>query len=171
MANSANAGLLIILSGLPAAGKSTIARLQAAELFATWLRVDTIVQALARSSLRLQPAEDAGYIAAYALAEDNLRLGRTVIADSVNPIEISREAWRKVATETGCRAIEVEVICSDGEEHKRRVETRQPDIEGHRLPTWKQVQQREYEPWQSDRLVIDTAGNTADECVRLLLNS
>ncbi len=38
-----------------------------------------------------------GYIVAYRLAEHNLRLGLAVVADSVNPIEITREAWRAVA--------------------------------------------------------------------------
>ena len=34
-------------------------------------------------------ASGAGYRVAYAIAEENLRLGRTVIADSVNPIKLS----------------------------------------------------------------------------------
>ena len=41
---------------------------------------------------------DSGYRAAYAVAEDNLRLGHVVIADSVNPWPVTREAWRAVAT-------------------------------------------------------------------------
>lgn len=31
------------------------------------------------------------------------------------------------------------------------------DIDGFRLPTWRGVLERDYRPWDSDRLVIDTA--------------
>jgi predicted kinase len=34
--------------------------------------------------------DDRGYRVAYAVAEENLGLGRTVIADSVNPIQLTR---------------------------------------------------------------------------------
>ena len=61
---------------------------------------------------------------AYAIAEDNLRLGRTVIADSVNPVEVTRAAWRDVAQRACKRCIEIEIVCSDQAEHRRRVESR-----------------------------------------------
>lgn len=53
-------------------------------------------------SLRL---DDAGYRVAYALADDNLRLGRTVIADSVNPIGLTRDAWLSVADRAQVTAV------------------------------------------------------------------
>ena len=61
---------------------------------------------------------------AYAVAADNLALGRTVIADCVNPWPLTREAWRAVAGRAGVRVVEVEVVCSDVDEHRRRVESR-----------------------------------------------
>lgn len=42
-----------------------------------------------------------------------MRRGQTVIAGSVNPIEITRTTFRNVATEAGGSFIEVEVVCSD----------------------------------------------------------
>jgi predicted kinase len=36
--------------------------------------------------------DDAGYRVAHVVAEDNLRMGRTVVADGVNPVQISRDA-------------------------------------------------------------------------------
>jgi predicted kinase len=66
-----------------------------------------------------------GYLVGYALAEDNLRLGRIVVADSVNPLEITREAWRAVAARTGMNAIEFETICSNADTHRQRIELRQ----------------------------------------------
>ena len=55
---------------------------------------------------------------------------------------------------------EIETICSDRAELKRRIETRLVNIEGLRLPTWAEVLSRDYEPWQRDHLVIDTAGES-----------
>lgn len=165
----ARTGMLIVLAGLPGSGKSTLARELAGRTGAVWLRIDSIEQALRRSTLALDPVEDAGYMAGYAIAEDNLRLGRTVIADSVNPIELTRAAWRAVAHRAGRTAVEVEVVCSDATEHRRRVEGRDTDVSGLRLPDWQAVQDREYHPWQRERVVIDTAGTGIDACVEALL--
>jgi predicted kinase len=143
--------LLISLAGLPGTGKSTIARALAERIGAVWLRVDTIEQALGG----IKGPE--GYLVGYALAGDNLRVGRTVIADSVNPLAITRDAWRDVARNAGVPCIEVEVVCSDETEHRRRIETRMSDIEGHKLPTWADVVARDYTAWDRPRIVLDTA--------------
>lgn len=106
---------------------------------------------------------------AYELAASNLALGIPVVADSVNPLEITRRAWREVATKIASSFIEVEVVCSDKTEHERRVTSRKSDISGFKLPTWDNVVSHDYEPWQSTRLEIDTALITADEAVELVL--
>lgn len=146
--------LLVILGGLPGVGKTTLARSLAEKLGAVHLRIDSIEQAL-RSAIG-SDIEDLGYRAAYAVARDNLMLGRTVIADSVNPIAITRAAWRDVAASADARAVKIEIVCSDAAEHRRRVETRSADIVGHALPAWSDVLARDYEPWPEAR-VIDTA--------------
>lgn len=147
--------VLYILGGLPGVGKTAIAKGLARAIGAVHLRIDSIEQALRNSSVTITGPE--GYVVAYAVAEDNLRLGRAVIADSVNPIEVTRAAWRDVAQRAGVTFVEIEIVCSDRSEHRRRVESRVADIAGHQLPTWQQVCDREYEPWQIG-IVIDTAG-------------
>jgi hypothetical protein len=79
------------------------------------------------------------------------------VADSVNPIALTREAWRGVAREAGVASLDVEVVCSDAALHRRRAESRPQDIPGHVHPTWAEVTARGYQPWQDERLVIDTA--------------
>jgi predicted kinase len=159
--------MLIILGGLPGVGKSEIARELARQLGALYL-LDSIEQALRDSGALTAPLYDAGYRVAYAVAEDNLRLGRTVVADSVNPIRITREAWFEVANRARCTALEVEVKCSDPKEHQRRVEMRATDIPGLRLPTWDEVRSREYQQWDHEHLVLDTAVCPVEECVNMI---
>ncbi|MDQ1023172.1 putative kinase [Streptomyces umbrinus] len=69
--------MLIVIGGLPATGKTTLARLLAADIGAVHLRVDTIEQALVRSGLTGHPVGPAGYVVGYALAEEHLRQGLT----------------------------------------------------------------------------------------------
>lgn len=157
--------MIIILGGLPGVGKTAIARELARLIGAVHLRIDSIEQAIRASGRGSQPINDAGYRVAYAVAEDNLRIGRTVIADSVNPLHVTREAWVGVANRVQVRAIEIEVTCSDVSEHRHRVETRISDIPGLRLPTWEEVTGREYHPWDREHLVIDTAGRTVEQNV------
>jgi predicted kinase len=158
-----NPTVLVILGGLPSSGKTTIARELARQTAAVHLRVDTIEHALVSSGRLTGPINDLGYRVAYALAADNLRLGNTVIADSVNPIAITREAWRRIVEEAAVPFIQVEIVCSDLDEHRRRVESRVLDIPGFTGPTWQQVIEREYEPWTEADLRFDTTTLTANE--------
>lgn len=159
--------LLISLAGLPGSGKSTLAEALAARLKAVWVRIDTIEQAIRDAGI----AQDgpAGYFVGYGIAALNLRLGHIVVADSVNPIAITRDAWRDVAVQAGAPCLEVEVICSDPEEHRRRVETRVVNIPGLVPPTWQEVVTRHRDPWACPPLVIDTAGRPLDACVAEVL--
>jgi predicted kinase len=160
--------MLIIFAGLSGVGKTTIARELARQIGAVYLRIDSIEQALRDSDAISQPVDDAGYCVAYALAEDNLRLGRIVIADSVNPLSVTRDAWVDVAKRAGVDAREIEVQCSDLDEHRRRVEAPASDIPGLQPPTWEEVVSREYHPWNREHVVIDTASGTVEDNVILI---
>jgi predicted kinase len=161
--------VLIILGGLPATGKTTLARLLARRTGAVHVRVDTIEQALVRSGLTAHPVGPAGYVIAYALAEEHLRQGHTVIAESVNPLPVTRAAWREAAERAGVPAVEVEVVCSDRAEHRYRATTRVTDIPGLPLPDWQQISRIAYEPWDDGQLTVDTAGRTEEESLAALL--
>lgn len=158
--------MLIVLSGLSGTGKTTIARELARQARAVHLRIDSIEQALRNSGWDV---EEQGYTVAQAVAHDNLRLGLVVVADCVNPWPLTRDAWRSVAMRAGAPVLEVEIVCSDRDEHRRRVDARVADIPGHCVPTWQDVVDRDYRPWDRDRLVVDTARLTTAECVTAIL--
>ena len=160
---------LIIFGGLPATGKTTIAKMLALQCGAVYLRIDSIEQKIREAHVLQADVGPAGYMAAYAIAEDNLRFGHVVIADSVNPLAITRAAWRAVARVASADLFEVEVICSDEAEHRRRVETRSSDVPGLTLPDWDAVRRRDYEPWLEPHLTIDTAMLSAEEASARIL--
>ncbi len=150
--------MLIAFAGLPGSGKSSLAKLLARRLQATYLRIDTIEQALRSWGSLTAEITAEGYVIAYNLARENLLVGQTVIADSVNPIETTRQAWLDIAADAKVAAVQVEVVCSDPVEHRRRIETRTTDIADFRLPSWDAVVTHEYQAWRQPRIVIDTAG-------------
>jgi predicted kinase len=161
--------MLIVFGGLPGTGKTTISRGVAHALAATHLRVDVIEQAIRGAGVPAGAVGASGYAVAQALAEANLGDGRVVVADCVNPVIASREGWRDVAARAGARLIEVEVVCPDREEHRRRVEGRVSDIPGLVLPSWEAVLRSGYEPWDRPRLVIDSATSSPAEAVASVL--
>jgi predicted kinase len=160
--------MLVIFSGLPGVGKTSIARELAGQIGAVHLRIDSIEQALRSRRRAGSPVYEEGFVVAYAVAEDNLRLGQIVIADSVNPIQITRDSWREVAQSANASTLEVEVVCIDATEHRRRVETRNSDIPGLRLPIWEDVIVCEYAPWDRSHLAIDTALQTLEQNVAVI---
>jgi predicted kinase len=161
--------MLIVFGGLPGTGKSTVAALLARQLRATYLRIDSIEQALRECATLPAGVVTEGYAVAYRVAADNLRVGGVVVADSVNPLPVTRDAWRDVAQRTGVPVLEVEIVCSNANEHRRRVETRASEVVGLRLPTWDDVMSRDYLPWDRPHAVVDTAARSVEAVVAELL--
>jgi predicted kinase len=163
-----NKATLYIFSGLPGSGKTTLSQILARRLGAAHLRIDTIEQAL--RELCSVDVHSEGYGLAYRLASDILNVGVSVIADSCNPLELTRREWQQVALDANAVFVNIEVVCSDKEEHRKRVETRVSTVPGLRLPTWQEVESREYDTWMVERIVLDTSRTPQGECVDELLS-
>ena len=88
-----------------------------------------------------------------------------MIGDSVNPWMLTRDAWRDAGLRAGAAVLEVETICSDPAEHRRRIDTRVVDVAGLQLPDWQAVTGRDYHRWTRARLEIDTARLSVVEAV------
>ena len=162
---SARTQSLIVFGGLPATGKSTLAACLAREMGVVYLRIDTIEQTMRNAGQTVAGPE--GYLVACSLAEDNLRQGKIVIVDAVNPIELTRDYWRNLAKRLAIRLVEIQIVCSDENEHRNRVESRAADIPGHELPNWQQVLDRTFEPWDG-AILVDTAKQTVEASVSMI---
>jgi hypothetical protein len=88
-----------------------------------------------------------------------------VIADSVNPIKLTRDAWRDVAKRSGSMVVDVQVICSDETQHRHRIEARNPDTRGS---NWLEVINRDFDAVDRAAIVIDTAGQTVERSLMAL---
>jgi predicted kinase len=162
--------LLVVFAGLPGSGKSVLARGVADAIGATYLRIDTIESAIV-ATLMAYRDNPVGYVVAERVAADQLIAGRDVVADAVNGVAAARAGWVALAARTGAALRFVEVRCSDVAEHRRRVETREPEMPGQGVPTWEQVLRRRYEPWPPElpgRLVVDNIGDAAGHVARIV---
>jgi predicted kinase len=156
---------LIVLAGLPAVGKSTIAREVARRTGATWLRIDSMDQAIWASGTAPADLRDWTVRAAQSIAADNLLLGRDVVADCVNDWAGGRKLWSETGERVGVTVRWLEVICGDLGEHRRRVETRKTNVDGLTLPDWPAVLARQFDPWEQARIVLDTAHKDPESSV------
>ena len=159
--------ILFVFSGLPATGKSTLAKLLAKEFAAAYLRIDTVEQGL-RDLCHIDVRGE-GYRLAYRIAGDNLRCGLNVAADSCNPVSLTRREWEDIARDNNASYVNIEVVCSVKAEHKRRAESRASDVKGLKPPTWEEIERRKYQPWDTERIMIDTANKTVRESFEELI--
>jgi predicted kinase len=150
--------VLAVFAGLPGVGKSTLAGQVATALPAAVLPVDTVDFTLRRYKVAEERPGFAAYGVVAALAEEQLRIGHSVIIDAVNPVKAARQLWVDLAERAGVPLRVVEVVCGDDAEHRRRVEARFAKRDHDGIPDWVRVLERqaEYEPYLGPRLVVDT---------------
>ncbi|KAA2213865.1 AAA family ATPase [Teichococcus oryzae] len=160
--------MLVVFGGLPGVGKTSIASRVARQEKAVFLRIDAVEQAIRDAGVPDKAIGPSGYYVAYELAATQLRFGHAVVVDCVNPVPVTRAAWRQVAARAGAAVLEVEVVCGDPAEHRRRVERRSADIAHLALPDWAAVQAREYLPWPKPDLVLDSARLSVEQSVEMV---
>ncbi len=109
-------GLLIILSGLPGAGKSTLAKMIKSNLRER--RVVILEGDFIRKQMfpvQTYSLEETRKVRLAIMKEtvENLQKGDIVIYDATNIQEQSREAGRQAARQTGCPYIVVQVVADE----------------------------------------------------------
>ncbi|MBN2119289.1 MAG: ATP-binding protein [Anaerolineales bacterium] len=152
---------LIIFSGLPGTGKSMLAGAMGRDLGIPVFAKDWLEAALLRSGLK-PVSEDkslgfAGYELLTVLAERQLRLGQSVILDSVAGTQTIRSTWRQLSEQYGADWRVIECICSDESLHHSRLQGRERNIRGWHELEWSEVERvkQYYIPWEEEHLVLD----------------
>jgi predicted kinase len=163
---------LIVLSGLPGAGKSVLAESLSRALSIPIFAIDAIEAAMWRAGLAKTETGVAAYEVAQALADEQLRLRHSVIVDAVNPVEAPRAAWRNLAAKHRVSLKIIECVCADEAMLRQRVEARVRNIAGMPEITWARLLQRraEYEAWTDPRLVLDTSRTSPAQLLAQALN-
>lgn len=155
--------MLVVISGLPGVGKTTVSDLVADRLGAVRLSIDPVEDAMLASGC--EPGMTTG-IAAYeavgAMAELNVRAGRIVVVDAVNDSEPARETWRRAAVAAGARICWIVLAVRDEAAHASRLRGRDRGFLRVGEPTWAEVVSRPMAPWEDTHLAIDTAAKGAD---------
>lgn len=156
--------MLIVTAGLPGAGKSAIAEALSDRLGIPMVSVDPLESAILSAGIDSdQPTGLAAYLVAGTIVDSVLTSGTAAIVDAVNAVNPAREQWITIAAKHGDAIKFIEVICSDADLHRERLEARNRNLPHVSEPTWHAVEQSldEYDAWSGpsadvDRLVLDT---------------
>lgn len=139
---------LILFSGLPGTGKSTLARRLARELQISYLCIDDVTGEVPEDAG--VPFWDSKVAILLGLARVQLELGISVILDSVF-MNKDRYHAREIARKNGARFLPVYVFLSNEEVWKERVTSRRRELDHESVASWDRIQHqrqhfREWEP-------------------------
>ncbi len=167
---------LILFSGIPGTGKSTLSEDIARTLHIPVFSLDWVLGAMLLSNLRVQKQDYSTTAEALLtmLIQRQLMLGQSAILDTPANTVSERKRWQNLAQSYSAAFYGIETICSDIVLHRRRVEGRKRGIPGwHDTVGWSHVESMRAtrEVWSADEgqyLTID-AVDPLNENVQIIL--
>jgi predicted kinase len=155
---------LVVVTGWTGTGKSTLANALADRIGATVASFDWVMSALrvhpeVWTTIENPPEHQrrVGWDLLSRIAEQQLRRNHSCILDLVAR-EQPRQEWAKLADRYRASFAVIECICSDEQQHRRRIETRERAIPGWYELDWESVERgrRLYIPLDEPKVVIDS---------------
>jgi predicted kinase len=135
---------LILVMGVAGAGKSTLSREIMRRICAVYLDNNHIADAFfpnTRNGARYNRLRSGFYEALYTIAEENLKLGNSVLLDVPHIKEIQSRKWRgrirRIATRTAAKMIVIRCLCSE-EITRARLIARGQQRDHWKLRHWKE---------------------------------
>jgi predicted kinase len=160
---------LVIFSGLPGTGKSTLANKLARELHWPLLCIDDVVGEIPeRPTVEFWDSKVAILL---GLTETQLKLGLSVIVDSVF-MNLDRNHAQELARKHQARFRPVYVFVSDENVWKERVTTRYRESKENNVATWEQIQRQRghFRVWEPDTALFIDSLQSLDRTFEALLD-
>jgi predicted kinase len=163
---------LIVFSGLPGTGKSSLAEAAGRELRAPVFAVDWLLGSLTPfGGYHLDRLLESGAELLTTLAVRQLALGQSAILDYPAEDLATRTRWRTLARAAGAEFRVIVCTCSDRQVHQARLERRERGIPGwHEGGHWPNVERRlaEFPPWTGEVLTVDAIRPAAENLAAVL---
>lgn len=165
---------LIIFSGLPGTGKSTLAEAVGKYLGIPIFAKDWIEASLLKSGListdKNRSIGYAGYELLTLLAKRQLMLEQSVILDSVAATKSIRSEWGRLAKRYQAERRVIECVCSDESIHQARLKVRRRHIPGWHELEWPEVERVKgyYVPWRQAHLTLDMTNPFEENLARAI---
>lgn len=150
---------LVVLSGVPGTGKSTLADALGLATGTPAFSADWLLGALTPfGGYHLPDLLGIAEELLTTLAFRQLSAGGSAILDAPGEDVVTRDRWRGLAAAFGADLRVVVCVCSDPDLHRQRVEGRRRGIPGwHDAGDWQDVRRRlaAFPPWPGKPLVVD----------------
>jgi predicted kinase/RimJ/RimL family protein N-acetyltransferase len=162
--------MLIVVSGLPGTGKSTIADGISRARRAAVLSVDPVESAIARAGVaRLFETGLAAYLVVEAAGDAILACGVEVVVDAVSSVEPARDLWRQLAARRGVPMRVIVCELGDAAVARERLASRDRGLAVGE-PAWADHEARrgEWTRWPEEHLVLDALEPPASNVQRAL---
>lgn len=160
---------LVIFSGLPGTGKSTLANRLARELCWPLLCIDDVVGEVPENTGI--PFWDSKVEILLRLTEVQLELGLSVIVDSVF-MNKDRNHAQELARKHNARFLPIYVYVSDDKVWEQRVTARYDEMNNKDVATWERIghQRERFRDWEPDTALFIDSLDSVDQNYETILN-